>query len=110
VGARQGDDHRRSGVTLYLASNTMQAMAVVFMTTCVTLKALKIIETVSLLVAIAMGSVLLACSAVLNEDALMAVVMFTIHCFSAMLITVATREGPLRARLFPPLHRRNHRG
>lgn len=93
-------------MTLYLASNTMQAMAVVFMTTCVTLKALKIIETVSLLVAVAMGAALLACSAVLNEDALMAVVMFTIHVVSATLITLTTREGPIRARLFPPMHRR----
>lgn len=98
-------------MTLYLASNTMQAMAVVFMTTCMTLKALKIIETVSLLVAIAMGSVLLACSAVLNEDPFMAGVMFLIHWFSATLITIVTREGPLRVRLFPPIyHRRNPRG
>lgn len=98
-------------MTLYLASNTMQAMAVVFMTTCMTLKALKIIETVSLLVAVAMGSVLLACSAVLNEDPLMAGVMFLIHWVSATLITIVTREGPLRGRLFPPLtHRRNHHG
>lgn len=97
-------------MTLYLASNTMQVMSVVFMTTCVTLKALKIIETVSLLVAVAMGSVLLACSAVLNENALMAGVMFTIHCACAVLITITTREGPLRGRLIPPLHRRNHRG
>lgn len=93
-------------MTLYLASNTMQVMAVVFMTTCVTLKALKIIETVSLLVAVAMGSVLLACSAVLNEDPLMAGVMFVIHVFSATLITLTTREGPIVGRLFPPIHRR----
>lgn len=94
-------------MTLYLASNTMQAMAVVFMTTCVTLKALKIIETVSLLVAVAMGSVLLACSAVLNEDPVMAAVMFLIHWFSATLVTIVTRDGPFWSRLFP-IHRRNH--
>lgn len=93
-------------MTLYLASNTMQVMAVVFMTTCVTLKALKIIETTSLLVAVAMGSVLLACSAVLNEDPLMAAVMFVIHAFSATLITITTREGPIMGRLFPPIRRR----
>lgn len=98
-------------MTLYLASNTMQAMAVVFMTTCVTLRALKIIPTVSLLVAVAMGSVLLACSAVLNEDPLMAGAMFLIHWFSATLITLTTREGPVWGRLFPPFHRRrNHHG
>lgn len=94
-------------MTLYLASNTMQVMAVVFMTTCVTLKALKIIETTSLLVAVAMGSVLLACSAVLNEDPLMAGVMFVIHWFSATLITLTTRDGPWTARLFP-IHRRSN--
>lgn len=94
-------------MTLYLASNTMQVMAVVFMTTCLTLKALKIIETTSLLVAVAMGSVLLACSAVLNEDPLMAAVMFAIHAFSATLVTLVTRDGTFWGRLFP-IHRRNH--
>lgn len=85
-------------MTIVLASDTMQAMAVVFMTVCVTLKALKIIETVSLLVAIAMGSVLLACSGILARNFYMAMVMFSIHLVSALLVIAVTREWrwPLR--------------
>jgi xanthine/uracil permease len=85
-------------MTLTLASNTMQAMAVVFMTVCVTLKALKIIETVSLLVAVAMGSVLLACSGILAHNVYMALVMFSIHIVSALLVIAVTREWRWRLR------------
>lgn len=86
-------------MTLVLASNTMQAMAVVFMTVCLTLKALKIIETVSLFVSLAMGSVLLACSGILGRNIYVAGVMFTIHVVCALLVTLLTREGPWRTRL-----------
>lgn len=94
-------------MTVYLASNTMQAMAVVFMTTCVTLRALRVIETTSLLVAVAMGSVLLACAAILDHDPLGAGVMFTIHIVCATLVTLVTRDGTPRSRLFPPYRRRH---
>lgn len=83
-------------MTLILASNTMQAMAVVFMTVCLTLKALRIIETVSLLVSVAMGSVLLACSGILARNVYMAVVMFSIHLACALLVIWVTREGRWR--------------
>lgn len=81
-------------MTLVLASQTMQGMAVVFMTVCVTLKALKIIETVSLLVAVAMGSVLIACAGILVCNIYVASVMFSIHLVTALLVIIATREGP----------------
>lgn len=87
-------------MTLILASNTMQAMAVVFMTVCLTLKALKIIETVSLLVSLAMGAVLLACSGVLAQNAYLAGVMFTIHLVCAALVIAVTKGvTPSLARL-----------
>jgi hypothetical protein len=76
----------------------MQAMAVVFMTVCITLRALRIIETVSLFVAIAMGSVLLACSGILARNTYMAVVMFSIHFVSALLVILVTREWRWRLR------------
>lgn len=85
-------------MTLVLASNTMQAMAVVFMTVCLTLKALRFIDTVNLMVSIAMGSVLLACSGVLSHNIYMASVMFTIHVVSAALVTFATRGWRCRLR------------
>jgi len=85
-------------MTLVLASNTMQAMAVVFMTVCMTLKALRFIDTVNLLVGIAMGAVLLACSGILAHNVYMASVMFTIHLVSALLVIAVTRQWrcPLR--------------
>lgn len=85
-------------MTLAIASNTMQAMAVVFMTVCLTLKALRIIETVSLLVAMAMGSVLLACSGILARNVYMTLVMFSIHLVSALLVIAVTREWRWRLR------------
>jgi hypothetical protein len=85
-------------MTVVLASNTMQAMAVVFMTVCVTLRALKIIDVVNLLVALAMGSVLLACSGILARNVYMAVVMFSIHLVSALLVIAVTRERRWRLR------------
>jgi membrane protein YdbS with pleckstrin-like domain len=85
-------------MTIVLASNTMQAMGVVFMTVCVTLKAFKIIETVSLLVAMAMGAVLLACSGILARNFYMAVVMFSIHLVCALLVIAVTRERRWRLR------------
>lgn len=81
-------------MTLALASTTMQSMSVVFMTVCLTLKALRIIDTVNLLVAIAMGAALLSCSGILAENAYVAWVMLTIHLVSALLITAVTRERP----------------
>lgn len=85
-------------MTIILASDTMQAMAVVFMTVCITLRALKIIETVSLLVSVAMGSVLLACSGILADNVLMATVMFVIHAVCAFLVVTVTRERPWLSR------------
>lgn len=86
-------------MTIVLASNAMQAMAIVFLTVCVTLKALKIIDTVNLLVAVAMGSVLLACSGILAHNIYMASVMCSIHLASALLIVVTTRRWrPCRSR------------
>lgn len=82
-------------MTIILASDTMQAMAVVFMTVCITLRALKIIETVSLLVSVAMGAVLLACSGILAHNVLMATVMFSIHTVCAALVVTVTRDRPL---------------
>lgn len=75
-------------MTIILASNSMQAMAIVFMTVCVTLRALKIIENVALLVSLAMGSVLLACSAILSNSVYVAIVMFAIHVVCAGLVVV----------------------
>ncbi len=85
-------------MTVVLASDTMQAMAVVFMTVCITLKALRIIETVSLLVSVAMGSVLLACSGILAHNVIMASAMFTIHVVCAALVISVTRDKPLSFR------------
>lgn len=83
-------------MTMILASQTMQTMAVVFMTVCITLRALKLMETVSLFVSIAMGSVLLACAGILAHNVYMAGVMFAIHVVSALLVTTVTRwrHGP----------------
>lgn len=81
-------------MTLALASSTMQGLSMVFMTVCLTLKALRIIDTVNLLVAIAMGAALLACSGILAQNAYMAGVMLTIHLVSALLVTAVTRERP----------------
>ncbi len=92
-------------MTIELASSTMQVMAVVFMTVCLTLKALKIMETDALLVGTAMGSVLLACSGILNHNVYMASAMFTAHIVSAALLILVSREGPCR--ILPRLHRRN---
>lgn len=83
-------------MTIAVASNAMQAMAIVFMTVCVTLRALKIIDMVSLLVAVAMGSVLLACSGILASNAYVASVMFSIHLASALSVTVMTGHWRLR--------------
>jgi hypothetical protein len=83
-------------MTLSLASQTMQGMAVVFMTTCLTLRALRLLETTGLLVSVAMGSVLIACAGVLARNVYMAVVMFAIHLVSALLVVVVTREGGWR--------------
>lgn len=93
-------------MTIELASSTMQVMAVVFMTVCVTLKALKIMETDALMVGIAMGSVLLACSGILNHNVYMASAMFTAHVVSAALVIIVNHEKPYR--VLSRLHRRHH--
>lgn len=80
-------------MTVELASNTMQTMAIVFMTVCVTLRALSIIENVSLLVSVAMGAVLLACSGILANNVYLATVMFTIHLVSGFLVMLVSRSG-----------------
>jgi hypothetical protein len=82
-------------MTLVLASQTMQGMAVVFMTTCLTLRALKLIETVGLLVSVSMGSVLIACAGILVHNLYMALVMFSIHFVSALLVIAVTRNWRL---------------
>lgn len=84
-------------MTIELASSTMQVMAVVFMTVCVTLKALKIMETDALLVGMAMGSVLLACSGILNQDLYIASAMFTAHVVGAALVVIINHEQPYRS-------------
>lgn len=84
-------------MTIELASSTMQVMAVVFMTVCVTLKALKIMQTDALLVGVAMGSVLLACSGILNNNIYIATAMFTAHVVGAALVVIVNREQPYRA-------------
>ena len=84
-------------MTIELASSTMQVMAVVFMTVCVTLKALKIMETDTLMVGVAMGSVLLACSGILNNNVYQDSAMFTAHVVGAALVVIVNREQPYRS-------------
>lgn len=83
-------------MTVALASSTFQAMSVVFMTVCVTLRALRIINNDNLFVSLAMGSVLLVCSAMLDHNIYLASVMFTIHVVCAALVVVINEEAPLR--------------
>ena len=80
-------------MTVDLASSTMQTMAIVFMTVCVTLRGLSIIGNVSLLVSVAMGAVLLACAGILANNVYLALVMFTIHLVSGSLVMLVTRSG-----------------
>jgi hypothetical protein len=93
-------------MTIELASSAMQALALVFMTMCVALKALKIVETDALLVGVAMGSVLICCSSILVNNIYIACAMFTAHVVGAALVVIVNREAPYRT--LARLHWRKH--
>lgn len=93
-------------MTIELASSTMQALGLVFMTACLVLKALKIVETDALLVGVAMGSVLICCSSILSNQIYIACAMFTTHLVGAALVVIINRETPYRS--LARLHRRKH--